>query len=209
MSMKGSMHGFIWGNEISSTFKISNGTRQGSILSPALFVLYVQGLLDRLSSLGIGCHIGGTFVGAMAWADDFLLLAPTCTAMQKMLDTASEFSKEVGLEFSTDPNPTKSKSKAIFMVGRSRMLKKPAPLLLSGQQLPYVKQATHLGHEFHEDGSMNADTNMRRGIFIGRCLEVQESLSFAAPSDVLGAIKLYCSDLYGGMLTRLDSEQVA
>ena len=198
-----------WGNERSSTFKISNGTRQGSILSPALFALYVQGLLDRLSSLGIGCHIGSTFVGAIAWADDFLLLAPTRTAMQKMLDTASEFSKEVGLEFSTDPNPTKSKSKAIFMVGRSRMLKKPAPLLLSGQQLPYVKQATHLGHEFHEDGTMNADTNMRRGIFIGRCLEVQESLSFAAPSDVLGAIKLYCSDLYGGMLTRLDSEQVA
>ena len=56
---------------------------------------------------------------------------------------------------------------------------------------------------------MDADTNMRRGVFIGRCLEVQETLSFAASSDVLGAIKLYCGDLYGGMLTRLDSEQVA
>ena len=63
----------------------------------------------------------------------------------------------------------------------------------------------HLGHEFHEDGTMDADTNIRRGIFIGRCLEVQESLSFAATLDVLGAIKLYCGDLYGGMLTCLDS----
>ena len=122
-----------WGNERSGTFMISNGTRQGSILSPALFALYVQGLLDRLSSLGIGCYIGGTFVGAMAWADDFLLLVPTRSAMQKMLDTASAFSEEVGLEFSTDLNPTKSKSKAIFMVGRSWMLRKPVSLVLSGQ----------------------------------------------------------------------------
>ena len=80
-------------------------------------------------------------------------------------------------------------------------------LVLSGQPLPYVKQMTHLGHEFHEDGTMDTDTNISRGIFIGRCLEVQESLSFVAPSDVLGAIKLYCGDLYGGRLTCLDSEQ--
>ena len=127
--------------------------------------------------------------------------------MLKMLDTASVFSEEVGLEFSTDPDPIKSK--ATIMVERSWMLRKLVPLVLSGQQLPYVKQATHLGHEFHEDGTMDTDTNIRRGIFIGHCLEVQESLSFVAPLDVLGAIKLYCGDLYGGMLTLLDSEQVA
>ena len=33
---------------------------------------------------------------------------------------------------------------------------------------------------------------------------MQESFSFATPSEVLGAIKLYCSDLYGGMLACLD-----
>ena len=194
-----------WGSARSSTFGLTNGTRQGSVLSPALFVLYVQELLDRLQALGVGCHIGNTFVGAVAWADDFLLIAPSRTAMQLMLDTASNFVREVGLEFSTDPNPAKSKSKAIFMVGRHRGLVKPAALLLSGQPLPWVQHATHLGHEFHEDGTMLMDTRMRRGAFIGRCLEVQEAFAFATPSDVLGAIKLYCGDLYGGMLARLDS----
>jgi hypothetical protein len=195
-----------WGNSRSSTFRILNGTRQGSVLSPALFALYVQELLDRLQALGVGCHVGNTFVGAVAWADDFLLTAPSRTAMQLMLDTASAFAMEVGLEFSTDPNPSKSKSKAIHMVGRHRGLAKPAPLLLSGRPLPWVQQATHLGHEFYEDGTMDTDTRMRRGAFIGRCLEVQEAFSFAAPSEVLGAIKLYCGDLYGGMLARLDGD---
>ena len=39
---------------------------------------------------------------------------------------------------------------------------------------------------------------MRRGAFIGKCLEVQEAFSFAALAEVLGAIKLYCGDFYGG-----------
>ena len=197
-----------WGDTTSSTFGITNSTRQGAVSSPALFSLYVQELLDRLQQLGAGCHIGNTYVGAVAWADDFLLLAPTRTAMQRMLDTASAFVEEVGLTFSTDPDPSKSKSKAVYVTGRRRNLSKPAPLLLSGQPLPYVQQATHLGHEFSETGSMDIDMRMRRGAFIGRCLEVQEAFSFAAPTEVLGAVKLYCGDLYGGMLAKMDSEPV-
>ena len=196
-----------WGNHKSSEFGILNGTRQGSVLSPALFTVYVQELLDRLKARGIGCHIGATFLGAVAWADDFLLTAPTRGAMQSMLDVCSSFAAEVGLQFSTDPNPARSKSKAVFVVGRKTDLEKPAPLLLSGKALPYVAHATHLGHELHQDGTMTMDTSMRRGAFIGKTLEVQEAFSFAAPAEVLGAVKLYCGDLYGGMLARLDSIQ--
>ena len=106
----------------SSTFGLSNDTRQGSVLSPALFALCVQELLDRLQALGVGCHVGCTFVGALAWAEDFLLTATSRTAMQLMLNTASTFAKEVGLEFSTDPIPARSKSRAIYMIGRHRRL---------------------------------------------------------------------------------------
>ena len=102
-----------WGSTKSEEFGIANGTRQGSVLSPALFTVYVQELLDRLQALGQGCHVGHTFLGAVAWADDFLLTAPSRRSMQAMLDVASAFALEVGLEFSTDPNPAKSKSKAI------------------------------------------------------------------------------------------------
>ena len=47
-----------------------------------------------------------------------------------------------------------------------------------------------------------------RGSYIGRSLEVRESFSFASPCQVLAAIKVYASDLYGGMLWKL-SEQPA
>ena len=43
----------------SSTFRITNGTRQGSVLSPALFSIYLDDLIQKLRQLGLGCHIGG------------------------------------------------------------------------------------------------------------------------------------------------------
>ena len=129
------------------------------VLSPALFTVYVQEMLDRLQALGQGCHVGHTFLGAVAWANDFLLTAPSRGAMQSMLDVASVFALKVGLEFLTDPNP--AKSKAIFVIGRSTGLPKPVSLVLSRQELPWVQHATHLGHEFHEDRSMEMDTRMR------------------------------------------------
>ena len=131
-----------WGSTRSSLFFITNSTRQGSVLSPALFSVYVQELLDCLQASGVGCHIGHTFVGAVAWADDFLLSAPTRQAMQTMLNIASSYAKKVGLQFSTDPNPAQSKSKAMFIVGRKRHLVQPAPLVLSDRSLPYVSLGT-------------------------------------------------------------------
>lgn len=126
------------------------------VLSPALFTVYVQELLDQLQSSGMGCHVGYTFLGAVAWADDFLQSAPSRSSMQSMLDLASPFAREVGLEFSKHPDPAKSKSKAIYVIGQQTDLEKPAPLILSGQDLPWVPHATHLGHKFHGHGHMHA-----------------------------------------------------
>ena len=46
-----------WGNETSTCFTITNGVRQGGILSPTLFFIYMDDLSFILSESGIGCHI--------------------------------------------------------------------------------------------------------------------------------------------------------
>ena len=112
-------------------------------------------------------------MGAMGYADDLVLLAPTRTGMQMMLKACEEFGSSNNLLFSTDPDPRKSKTKCVFMSGRKK-LAKPVPLTLYGRELPFVKSATHLGNELCEDGSMDMDTKEKTAVFITRSLEIRE-----------------------------------
>ena len=138
-------------------FTIRNGTRQGYILSPAIFAVYVDELIQELRSLGVGYYVAGMYCGAVGFCDDILLLAPTRDGMQMILNTCESFALRNNLQFSTDPNPAKSKSKCIFMIGEQINLSIPVPLMLGGRELPWVSTAVHLGHKLHESGKMNHD----------------------------------------------------
>ena len=57
--------GVRWGSSFSHSFNASNGVRQGSVLSPVLFSVYLDGLLEELARSGVGCHCGCLFAGAI------------------------------------------------------------------------------------------------------------------------------------------------
>ena len=88
-----------WNGAFSQSFGIRNGVKQGGILSPVLFCIYNDGLLVRLKQSKIGCLIGNTFVGALAYADDVTLLAPTPSAMRYMFRICEEYSREFCVSF--------------------------------------------------------------------------------------------------------------
>ena len=147
------------------------------------------------------------FMGVACYADDVVLIGPCQQAMQLMLSTVQEFAEKNNISFSTDPDPNKSKSKCIFVVGKRRNLVKPAPLELCGHTLPLVKSAVYLGHELHESGTMDHDAVVKRAKFIDRSVEVRSMFSWAAPADILKVLKTYCSAFYGSMLWDLGGEK--
>ena len=104
-----------WGTARSAQFGIVNGTRQGSVLSPSFFGVYIDDLLVELRKSGVGCHIGGKFLGAAGYADDLILLAPCRSAMAQMVKICEEFGEKNNLMFSTDTNPAKSKTKCLYV----------------------------------------------------------------------------------------------
>ena len=120
-----------------------------------------------------------------------------------MLEVCEDYAQRYNISFSTDPNPAKSKSKCIFMVGERRNMTKPVNLMLGGTPLPWVSTATHLGHELHESGKMDHDAKVKRAEFIDKSVEIRETFGFASPVEVLQALKIYCSSFYGSMLWNL------
>ena len=51
-----------WGGEKSASFRILNGVKQGEVISPLLFSLYVDELFLLLKKSGLGCHVMSTYL---------------------------------------------------------------------------------------------------------------------------------------------------
>ena len=89
-----------WNNTYSKSFG-SNRVRQGGVLSPVLFSIYLDSLLSSLEHAGIGCCWGGLFAGVLAYADDIVLLSPSLCGLRYMLKECESFASDHGLSQKT------------------------------------------------------------------------------------------------------------
>jgi Reverse transcriptase (RNA-dependent DNA polymerase) len=88
--------------------------KQGAVISPILCCIHKDDSLNRLKLHGIGCYIGLNFTGALAYADDLVLLSPTPSAMRKMLAICDVFAAEYDILFNA------GKSKFLVIATRKR-----------------------------------------------------------------------------------------
>ncbi len=68
-------------DEFSECFAATNGVKQGGVISPTLFCVYMDGLLTELSNSGYGCYMGGVFTGLFVYAHDHKLLTHSVYAL--------------------------------------------------------------------------------------------------------------------------------
>ena len=71
-----------WDGYLGDWFPISTGVRQGGVLSPDLYNIYVDDLIRLLKSAGVGCRIASVFAAALFYADDIVVLAPSLKGLQ-------------------------------------------------------------------------------------------------------------------------------
>ena len=126
-----------WGSVYASPFTTTAGVRQGGILSPFLFAVYIDELIACLVNLKQGCKINGCFLGCLLYADDILLVSYTLTSLQCMLDVCSSIAEKLDLKFNV-------KKSMVLRVGQ-RYKSKCTDLYLSGQPLSYVAVIKYLG----------------------------------------------------------------
>jgi len=143
-----------WDGSFLDSFCVSNGVRQGGVLSPILFTIYVDDLLEDLSKLGIGCYWDSLFAGSVCYADDLVLLAPSPSALKIMLRCSEDFATNCSLRF----NPSKTQ---LICFSHSPSSSCSAHIYFCGQLLPFLDTVSHLGHLLHYDLNDTEDVNSK------------------------------------------------
>ena len=190
-----------WCGVVSDYFCAINGVKQGGVLSPVLFCLYIDELLLRLTRAGIGCHIGNYYVGTLAYADDVVLIAPTASAMRKMLTICDSFATEYCVSF----NAKKSKCLVALPASKRCLYAQLSECVfyVDGKPIEFVKSYSHLGHIINARMDDADDICHRQGTFIGQVNNVLCYFSALNSHTKCRLFQSYCTSFYGCELWRL------
>ena len=95
-----------WADQYSDWFAITAGVRQGGVLSPTFYSIYVDDLLIKLRASGKGCHFHAKFAAALFYADDMAIISPSIKGLEILLSICGDYC----LEWDIGLNPKKSKN---------------------------------------------------------------------------------------------------
>ena len=183
-----------WQGERSELFRCTNGVKQGGVLSPVLFCTYMDTLLDQLKRLGVGCHVGHVFAGALSYADDLTLIAPSFNAMRQMLKVCEQFAQSYDVLF----NSTKS----VNLVFNSHCPN--TALFLNEEEIPVKTSAVHLGHIIGVDSDMMNKRKAQSDMYVQSNI-IKSRFHFCRYDEKVRLFNSYCSSLYGSSLWNLSN----
>ncbi len=155
-----------------------NGVRQGGVVSPLMFKVYIDELICHLQKSGIGCFIGQEYYGCLIYADDFVLLCRSVKGLQRMVDLCSEF----GLEFSVTCNAKKTKYMKFEL---KPVMPETYPIRLEGKVLEWTTSIKHVGNYIRNDLSESDEIRHKQVDFIGRFNGLLASYYDATPEVLM------------------------
>ena len=126
-----------WNGYNSTPLSVLSGVRQGGILSPILFNVYVNCIISTLRNESRGCHVRNIFLGCIMYADDLLLLSASVLDLQQMLDSCGCVGDELGMKFNC-------KKSACMIIGPNKC-SPISPMILNGLQIQWVDKIKYLG----------------------------------------------------------------
>ena len=193
-----------WNTCESESFKIGNGVKQGGIISAPLFAIYIEPLLSKLNATKQGCYIGNICANAFAYADDIVILSPSCSALRQLILICEKFANDYNVRF----NPDKC---TLLIFSTSDFIKNNVNIILCGTKVRTVTDEKHLGHIFSSEygqtfnlikiDNVIRDMKVRTNIITTQF----KPISWKSKTTVFNS---QCLSLYGCQLWRLDDIKI-
>ena len=146
----------LWGSSLSSSFTVTNGVRQGGILSPILFNVYMDDLSKILCNSNIGCYVNETCVNHLLYADDTVLISPSPSGLQKLVNLCCSYALANDITFNT------KKTKLMCFKPKCHKDLFVPQISLNGVVIDLVRTYKYLGVIFSDD--MKDDCDIKRQI---------------------------------------------
>ena len=142
---------------MSEYFTMENGVKQGGVISSIFFSIYIDPLLLQLRNLGYGCHLNGVYMGALSYADDITLIAPSIRGLNEMLKLCDNYATIYNVIFN-------SKKTVCIKFGNEVIRNEAA--FLNNQPLNWNEKVRHLGNVIDKDCTELADCVFKKSMFI-------------------------------------------
>ena len=125
-------------DRLSEAFTINTGLRQGCVLSPTLFSLYMNDVVTTLKEKGYGLQCGSDTIPGLLFADDTALLAHDEDSLRKSLNCLAEWCEEWGVGI----NVSKC---GIMHMRKKGAVRSKMSYSIGGEDLPLVSNYKYLG----------------------------------------------------------------
>ena len=192
------------GEYLTETIYPNQGVKQGCILSPLLFNIYLADLAQRLEvAQQHGPKIGGKLINNIIWADDLVILSETETGLNDMLKELDLFTEENSLMINID------KTKAMIFNKTGRLLRRN--FKYKNSIIETVREYKYLGFILVPSGSVVQGLNDlksrgNRAIFqiknkMGEYFRLKPKISIKLFNTLVKPILLYMADLWGCLKT--------
>ena len=149
------------GGEVSESFEVKMGLRQGCVMSPWLFNMYMDGVVrevyNRVNGMGVSMSMGGVWwvLSQLLFADDTALMAESAEQLQCLVSEFGRVCKRRKLRI----NVNKSK---VMCIERNE---EPSPLniMLNGERMEVVNSFKYLGSCFIRDRGVKEELSTTVG----------------------------------------------
>ena len=180
-----------WGNILSRKFNMSNGIKQGALLSPYFYNIYAESLNMKLNEAGLGCCIANHSLNNLSWADDLVVLAPSSHALIGLLKVCEKFAEEHLVLFNT------KKTQCMLFPCKATPIVQLPRITLCGKVLKFVDQFTYLGHVISSDLTDDADIVNQNRKLCARANTVIRKFKSSEVNVKSFLFKTYCYNIYG------------